>query len=151
MLGDDRTNAVEDIQVQEREDLFSGASISKQEFSTALLSIAQKHSVTYSCIADVLKLFSQTLPSPNLLPQSNFVLLNGYVNYHSSTIIYRCCGFCAATLLDLSCLKAECKLAAIPDSSFVQVYLKAQLQTLFSGDTCYIFSYCVYIMCLTFM
>ena len=136
MPDDLRTGGVENTQAHERTDLFSGASISKQEFSTALLSIAQKHSVSYSSITDILKIFSLTLPSPNLLPSSSFVLLNESVDYHSSTTIHRCCGFCADTLLDSRCLKAECQLAGFRDSSFVQVSLKAQLQTLFSGDNC---------------
>lgn len=119
--------------------LFSGANISCEEFSTILLSISHKHGMSYSSITDILKLLSHSLPSPNMLPQTNFLLLNGAVDYKSSTTVHRCCGYCTKILVDSTCSRSECKLAKTSDCTFVQVSLKAQLQTLFSG------SFCIYI------
>lgn len=47
--------------VYEPQYLYQGSSITKHEFSVALLSIAHKHSITNSCVQDVLNLVSQVI------------------------------------------------------------------------------------------
>ena len=102
------------------------------QFSVALLSIMDKHSLSYSCVADLLKLFTVTVP--NFSPCSVHTLLNKFTNFKESTKIHRCCGFCTKLLTsDVSCMRSDCVAKALPDSSFIEVRLDHQLKVLFSG------------------
>ena len=111
--------------------LFSGANISCKEFSTMLLSISQKHGMSYSSITDILKLLSHSLPSPNMLPQTNFLLLNGAVDYKSSTTVHRCCGYCTKILVDSTCSRNECKLAKTSDCTLCRFLLRLNFRFCF--------------------
>ena len=123
-----------DLAPNEQEHVFSCASTSTHEWSVALLSIFYKHSLTYSCVTDILKLFAQDLPSPNSLPQSQHFLMKNFVNYDEDTVLHHCCGFCTQLLPPKSsCSQPECQLAGVDDSSFIEVHLDKQLQHLFSG------------------
>lgn len=67
------SNCENEIQtLYEPQYLYRSSSVTKHEFSVALLSIAHKHSITNSCVQDVLNLVSQVLPidKQNFLPQS---------------------------------------------------------------------------------
>ena len=60
-----------------------------------LLSLVQKHSLTNSCVTDLLKLFaikSGTLPSSVYRVNSKFIDYKDYVK------IYQCCGHCTQLL-----------------------------------------------------
>lgn len=106
----------------------------EDSYSVALLSMVCKHNMTDSCTADMLKLFAQMLPAPNPLPPSLFLLFNKFVLYDQETLLYRCCGFCSTLLsTDMSCQSTECLAACVQDSSFIEIRLDKQLQTLFSG------------------
>ena len=67
----------------EKQGLFSGSNV----YSIALLSIMNKHSLTYAAADDILKLFAFCLPSPNYIPQSRHLLVK------NDTILQRCCGY----------------------------------------------------------
>ena len=113
--------------------LYAGAQMSKQEFSTCLLSIFLKHSLTYSCVTDILRLFGQVLPSPNNLPQSKHMLFSEFVDYDSSTINHSCCDFCTQLMSSRTCSRPECVAANSGQASFVQVPLSQQLKSYFAG------------------
>ena len=53
-----------------RKALFPGGQFSNHEFCVALLSIFQKHSLTYSAVDDLLQLFCCVLPPPSILTTS---------------------------------------------------------------------------------
>lgn len=119
------------VELEETDELFSGSTVSSKDCSIALLSIMHKHCLTYSAVTDIIKLFSNSLPSPNSLSG----LMQNYVDYDADTIVHRCCGYCTQLLPDdSSCPLEECKRACIPDSSFVEVCLEKQLKTFFSGN-----------------
>lgn len=120
--------------VCQRTELFSGSSVTKEELSVALLSLFHKHSMTYMCVTEVLKLFSQVLPSTNLLPRTLHMLMSKFVHYDSDTATHHCCGYCTQPLSPGSqCSRLECRSADIGESSFIEVYLDKQLLRLFSG------------------
>ena len=141
ITSDDNTSEVEtesdgsdEGEIMERHILYPGSNLSSHDCSVAILSIMHKHSLTYSAVTDILKLFSQSLPSPNSLPQTQHLLLKSYVNYKVETIVHRCCGYCSRLLSDdTSCTIAECQQACIPESSFITICLDQQLKTLFMG------------------
>ena len=101
----------------------SSASLSfDHQFSVALLSIMDKHSLSYSCVANLLKLFKVTVPNFSLC--SVHTLLNKFTNFKESTGIHHCCGFCAKLLRsDTKCTKSDCLAKGLPDSSFIEVRL----------------------------
>lgn len=120
----------------EVQSLYSGSNITNQDFSVALLSLSHKHSLTNSCVVDILNLFLQVLPTslPNQLPKSYHVLMKEFVDYSRSVIVHRCCGYCSRLLsLNSICDMPECLMANVAESSFIQVAIDKQLQTLFSG------------------
>jgi hypothetical protein len=130
----DRLSELE-IEMEELQNLFPGSKISSHDCAIALLSIAHKHSLTYSAVTDILKLLSVSLPSPSFLPASHHGLFKSYVNYKEETVVHRCCGYCTNLLSQSSsCTVGECQDANIPDASFVEIRLDHQLRTLFSGN-----------------
>ena len=115
--------------------LYRNSNISQHEFTVAFLSMFHQHSLTYSCGSDVLRFLNQVLPSPNLVLQSPFSLIEQLIKYNDATTTHRCCGYCAQLLHDKStCTRNECRSASLPDSSFIEVHLDKQLQKYFSGD-----------------
>lgn len=102
------------------------------QFSIALLSIMDKHSLSYSSVNDLIKLFS--FSQPNFLSSSLHLLLKKFANFEDNTRLHHCCGFCTKLLKgNLSCIMPECQAQQLPVSSFIEVRLDRQLQVLFSG------------------
>lgn len=102
------------------------------QFSVALLSVMDKHSLSYSCVADLLKLFTITVPNFSL--GSVHTLFNKFTNFKESTRLHHCCGFCGKLLMsDTKCTRSECLAKGLPDSSFIEVRLDHQLKVLFTG------------------
>ena len=93
-------------------DLFSGSNLSGHQFSVALLSIMHKHSVTNSCVEDLLSLLSNSFPSPNAIPPTHFLLTNKFGKYDHHITKHNCCSYCTQLLpTGLSCTRAECQAA----------------------------------------
>ena len=117
--------------------LFPGAQLSNHDFSVALLSIFQKHSLTYSAVDDILKLFHCVLPAPSALPTSQHMLLKEFISYNSHTIVHRCCGSCCRLLSSgtLRCPRRECQASNVKEATFVEVMIDAQLKERFMGKT----------------
>jgi len=89
-----------------------------------------KHSLPYSCVADLLKLFAVTVP--NFSPCSVHTLLNKFTNFKESTKIHRCCSFCTKLLTsDASCTRHNCVAKALPDSSLIKKKTAARLKSIF--------------------
>lgn len=119
----------------QREELFAGSEVSSHDCSITLLSIMNKHCLTYSAMEDIIKLFCTALPTPNTLPQSQHLLMKNFVSYDSDTKVHHSCGHCTQLLpLGSLCPRAECQRAGIADATFVEVFLDKQIQTLFSGN-----------------
>ena len=112
--------------------LYPGSNVSKNDFNVAMLSISHKHSLTNSCLVDILNLFSEVLPM-GTQTSSRHMLMRSFVDYNEEITVHRCCGYCSRLLSDLSCDLPECQAAEVSDSSFIQICLVKQLQTLFSG------------------
>ena len=114
--------------------LFIESSLSTHNFSVALLSIVHRHSLTNSCVTDMLKLLHHTLPSPNGLPKSYQTLLCDFVDYKGTVALHECCGYCTRLLESgSSCSITECQMANVSSASFIEIKLDKQLQKLFSG------------------
>ena len=113
--------------------LYPGAQLSSHEFSVALMSVYQKHNLTYSAIEDILKLFQCVLSSPNAVPTSQHTLLREFVTYNTETILHRCCGTCCQLLPDGSCTRRECRASGAREATFVEVAIDAQIKERFMG------------------
>lgn len=124
-------------------ELFAGATVSNEEFSIAMLTLFQKHNLTYSTMTDVLKLFTQILPSPNAVPPTNFVLMNKFMDYKANIATHRCCGHCTSLLpADGFCSQMESQsYVNIKEFSFIQLHLDKQLNRFFSGSYTYVHAY----------
>lgn len=118
----------------------SGSELSNKDCSVILLSIMNKHSLTYAAMDDILKLFSNSLPTSNFFPKTLHLLMKDYVDYEKDTIIHRCCGYCSQLLPSgsSSCFRVECRKHNLPDATFVEVCLDQQIKTLFSGTYKYV-------------
>ena len=110
----------------------SDAAMSHYECSLAIVSIAAKHNLSYSSLVDFLKLLAQLLPN-SVIPKSQHMLMKQFVDYHASTTVYHCCGFCIKLLpsLESLCSKPQCQLAKAPNSMFLAVDIHKQLELLF--------------------
>lgn len=113
--------------------LYPGAQLSSHEFSVALMSVYQKHNLTYSAIEDILKLFQCVLSSPNALPTSQHTLLREFVTYDADTILHHCCGTCCRLLPSGSCTQRECRVSGAKEATFVEVAIDAQIKERFMG------------------
>ena len=104
------------------------------QFSIALLSVMDKHSLSYSCVSDLLKLFTATVPNFSLC--SIHMLFNKFTNFKESTKVHHCCGYCGKLLVsNTKCTGSECLAKGLPDSSFIEVRLDHQLKVLFTGKS----------------
>ena len=115
--------------------LFPAVQFSNHEFSVALLSIFQKHSLTYSAVEDLLKLFHCVLPTPSTLPTSQHMLFKEFISYDTNTILHRCCGSCCQLLSSGKCSRRECQASNIKEATFVEVIIDPQLKERFMGKT----------------
>lgn len=116
-----------------REALFPGGQLSNHEFCVALLSVFQKHSLTYAAVDDLLQLFRCVLPAPSSLPTSQHMLLKELVSYNSNTILHRCCGSCCQLLSSGRCPRRECRASNSQEATFVEVKIDSQLKEKFMG------------------
>lgn len=102
--------------------------------NVGLLSIMDKHSLSYACVGDMLKLMSASVP--NFVSSSLHVLLNEFVQPKESMRVHRCCGSCTKLLEpETTCNMPECIAQGLPISSFIEVRLDYQLQLLFTGKS----------------
>ena len=88
----------EQINSQESNPLYPKAEVDAAEFQTLLMSLIQKHNLTYSCQDDLLKIFSAILPSPAVIPSSCYVLRHRYVNLQEDCSIFYFCSCCFGPL-----------------------------------------------------
>ena len=102
--------------------LFPGVQFSNHEFPVALLSIFQKHSLTYSAVEDLLKLFRCVLPTPNTLPTSQH---KEFISYDTNTILHQCCGSCCQ-LSSEKCSRRECQASIVKEATFVEIMIDPQ-------------------------
>lgn len=116
----------------------SDSAMSHYECSLAIVSIAAKHNMSYSCVVDFLKLLTQLVPN-SAIPKSQHMLMKQFVDYRAGTTVYHCCGFCTKLLpsFESLCLRSQCRLAKTPNSMFIAVDINKQLQLLFSSKLCY--------------
>ena len=99
--------------------------------SIGLLSIMDKHSLSYACVTDMLKLFKVSVPGFSL---SLHMLLKKYVQPKDSLKFHHCCSVCMKFLdSTTSCDLPECKAKGLPTSSFIELRLDYQLKLLFTG------------------
>ena len=112
--------------------LYPGSNVPSHDFNVALLSIAHKHSLTNSSVVDILKLFSEVLPTSAQI-QSRHMLMKHFVDHNEMITDHRCCGYCSRLLSNSNCDTPECQAAEAPEGSFIQICIIKQLQTLYSG------------------
>ena len=102
--------------------------------NVGLLSVMDKHSLSYACVGDMLKLMSASVP--NFVSSSLHVLLNEFVQPKNSMKVHQCCGSCTKLLEpETICNIPECIAQGLPVSSFIEVKLDYQLQLLFTGKS----------------
>ena len=116
--------------------IFAGSPVSEEEFSVTLMSVFQRHRLTYACQSDLLQLLSMFLPSPNGVPPSVHVLNKQYLDLNKDTITHRCCGKCMELLpITTKCTKPECITAKLPDVLLLEIPLQMQLMDRFKGTS----------------
>ena len=99
--------------------------------SIGLLSIMDKHSLSYACVNDMVNLLKMSVPN---FDSSLHALLKKYVQPKDSLEIHRFCSGCMSLLeSDTSCTMSECKANDLPVSSFIEVRVEYQLKLLFTG------------------
>ena len=101
--------------------------MSNKKFSTCLLTIFLKHSLTYTCLSDITSLSCLLW---HYLFQTQFFTQNICSSINSSimkalcTVAHRYCNFCSQLLLAGSkCSRAECVVAKACVATFVQVLI----------------------------
>lgn len=114
--------------------LFPGSRIPSAHFDVVLMSLVQRHNLTYACETDLLQLFSMVLPSPNRVPSSASTFTSKFANFRSDVLIQHFCG-CCLTLLDseLSCTRPQCTASKEQHSVFIRIPLASQLIDRFQG------------------
>ena len=114
--------------------LYEGSQITAGEAIIALLSLASKHKLTYTCINDVLRLMSLLLPMPNGLTISVHQLLGKFVNFKKETIVHKFCGNCSVPLQDgIKCTKVACSSVRQLDTTFIEIHLDNQIKEKMEG------------------
>ena len=116
----------------------------KSRFHISPILTSHKHSLTNSCVLDILNLFSQALLTslPNHLSKSYHVLTKEFCDYSGSITLHRNYGYCSRLIPSNSfCEIPECQMENVGESAFIQVIIDKQLQTLFSGKNSTIASY----------
>ena len=99
--------------------------------SIGLLSIMDKHSLSYACVNDMVNLLKMSVPN---FESSFHALLKKYVQPKDSLEIHRFCSGCMSLLeSDTSCTMSECKTKELPVSSFIEIRVEYQLKLLFTG------------------
>ena len=109
----------------ETQSLYSGSSITNKDFTVALFSLSHKHSLTNSCVVDILNLVSQTLPTnlPNHSSKSYHVLRKEFLDYSGSIAVHRCCGYCSRLIPSNSiCEITECQMANVAVNFYTSWY-----------------------------
>lgn len=120
--------------------LFEGSQVAEQEAIVALLSLAGRHRLTYTCIEDMLQLVSSLLPVPNGFNISLPRLLGRFVNFSAETIVRKFCGNCSTPLLEgeIKCAKPKCLAIRQHDAAFIEIPLQKQIAEKMHGKIdCY--------------
>ena len=116
--------------------LFPQAKITRHGFNASMMSLVQRHNLTYACQADILQLCSAILPTPNAVPSSALTLRRHFVNLGEATITHHFCGSCIEELQHSSrCSKQDCISSMVPSSTFIEIPLDKQLIDKFKGKT----------------
>ena len=76
---DDTSTSSFDDSVHTHIPLYSGSPVDANHFEVVLMSLIQKHNLTYSCQDDIIKMLSTILPSPAQIPSSSYVLRGKFV------------------------------------------------------------------------
>ena len=138
LTSDAECDSVSDIEPESyeanRTPIYNGSTVSRQEFSVALLSLFQKHNLTYDALSDTLKLFKHILPAPTTLPSTYHTLMKEFVCYDDHTVLHRCCACCTQLLSadDDGCSKEECR--DFGEATFLEICLDKQLKERFMGE-----------------
>ena len=91
--------------------LFPQSRVTTGDFNLALMSLIQRHNLTYASQTDILRLLSIVLPSPSNIPSSARMLINKFASYKSDTVVRHFCGCCTCPLdSGSSCAKQRCNL-----------------------------------------
>ena len=115
--------------------LYTGSLITEHKFDVAMLSLTQRHNLTYSCQRDILRFVSALLPSPNPVAMTSKALIGRYINYQSQAKVHHCCGVCLSLLPEGErCLRQECVSLDLPTAMFVEIALDKQLKERFQGN-----------------
>ena len=114
--------------------LFPQAKLTCHSFNVSLMSLVQRHNLTYACQADILQLCSVILPTPNTVPSSALTLRRQFMNFGEATITHHFCGSCIEQLQHSSrCDKQDCISSMVPSSTFIEIPLDKQLIDKFRG------------------
>ena len=114
--------------------LLPGSSVGCHEFDVALMSLCQRHNLTYACQDDIVKLMSTTYPSPNQVPHSSYLLRKMFVNFKEECSVTHFCGNCLSLLLPgATCSDSACSRSIEPDAVYIQLSLKKQLEKRLQG------------------
>ena len=128
------TNAAHSYSESHQIPLHPGCNIKEDEFYVAILSLVQRHKLTYACLSDLLELLNKTLPQPNALCVTAMRLIRKYVKFEKETILHKCCGSCLAPLPGRGeCLNPACRTASEPDAVFLEIPLDQQIQERMAG------------------
>lgn len=102
--------------------------------NVGLLSVMDKHSLSYACVVDMLKLMSASVPS--YVSSSLHMLLSEFVRPKDSMKVHQCCSSCTKLLEpETRCTMSECIAQGLPISSFIEVKLDYQLRLMFTGKS----------------
>ena len=125
---DDTSTSSFDDSVHSHIPLYFGSPVDANHFEVVLMSLIQKHNLTYSCQDDIIKMLSTILPSPAQIPSSSYVLRGKFVKLHEVCKVYY---FCSRCFISLSSLTRQCDSAgcvALPQQSPSQ-YIHISVQT----------------------
>ena len=119
---------------------FEGSQVAEQEAIVALLSLAGRHRLTYTCIEDMLQLVSSLLPMPNGFNISLHRMLGRFVDFTTETIVRKFYGNCSTPLLEgaIKCMKSKCLAIRQHDAVFIEIPLQKQIAEKTRGEIdCY--------------
>lgn len=118
--------------------LFSGSLVDANQFEVTLMSLIQKHNLTYSCQDGIIKMLSVILPSPSKIPSSSYILRGKFVNLHEQCMVYYLCSHCFIPLSSSTtrCNSAGCvTLPQQSPSQYIHISFSRQLKDRYQG-TC---------------
>ena len=120
--------------------IHESSDVSEDHAFVALMSIANKHKLTYTSLTDIMKLISGLFPVPNVFLHSNLNQLNKYVNISEVVIKHSCCVSCMDLLapgaVTATCERHECTITGnqgLKEASFYEISIEKQLNEHFKG------------------